>query len=70
MNRKYTAAVWIPNLSRSSGGAEIYLLNLARILKEDCDVFILTAQCNGAKLAVRNTLKLCGMPEFPESSVS
>ena len=64
MNPIRRIAVWIPNLSRSSGGAEIYLLNLACILKEKFKVFLMTACCDQAEETVHRTLKLYDMPEF------
>ncbi|MBR2676497.1 MAG: glycosyltransferase family 4 protein [Solobacterium sp.] len=58
-------AVWIPNLSGTSGGAEIYLLNLAGILQEEGEVFILTARRENAEETVKHAFLKYEMPEFP-----
>ncbi len=58
-------AIWIPNLARNSGGAEIYLLNLACILNEEYEVFLLTARCRNAEESVSHAFQKYEIPEFP-----
>ena len=58
-------AIWIPNLSGNSGGAEIYLLNLAGILQEEGEVFILTAKRENAEETVKQAFLKYEVPEFP-----
>ena len=58
------AAIWIPNLSRNSGGAELYLLHLARILQEQCEVILLCDRCEGCEETVQRALRMHGMPDF------
>jgi len=65
MNSNKRSVIFLPNLSGTGGGAEIYCLNLACVLKEEgCEVFIITDRCEGDEDNVRSTLKMYGMPDF------
>ena len=65
MKQARRTAIWIPNLSLNSGGAEIYLLNLAGILQGEGEVFILTDKCEKAEETVKHAFMKYEMPEFP-----
>ena len=64
MNMIRKTAIWILNLSRNSGGAEIYLLKLAGILRENSEVILLCDRCENDEETVHRALELMGMPGY------
>lgn len=69
-NIKKRVAIYLPNLSKIGGGAEVYVLYLAKVLSEKYKVVVYTKRADGDYPTIKQIYRMYNVQAFPTRIVN